>query len=212
MVVKHVSSSGRRRPRSRIGMLFNLSRLCIAFFLGGLTFVVLLTTEDSPIINKRDALKSSEILPESIITEIVQPNSPVFLFGNGSKPSIECRNKFNKLGTWPDSSYNWIRAPQGTSKGVLFGSFYAQESIWRQQHPADCSNVKFLLLSDPIGSSFGSSLHIMSAELATAHTFGRIGIWRSNQKMWVNGEFCGAETSYRCYFERLTSCPLPTLE
>jgi len=61
-----------------------------------------------------------------------------------------------------------------------------------------------------IRSGLGSVLHVLGAELAVAHTLGRIAIWRANQTMWVNGEFCGAETSYLCYFERLTSCPLPT--
>jgi len=105
--------------------------------------VIFTLFKDYPIIVGRNEPQSSEILPASIITEVMHPNNPIFYFGNGSKPSIECSNKFNTLGMWPDTTYNWIQAPTGTSEGVLFGSFYAQESIWKQQHPTDCSDVKF---------------------------------------------------------------------
>ena len=96
-------------------------------------------------------------------------------FPNAEKPrSIISINKtindeVNKYKLWSGvmSSYD---LEQGK---VLYGMYEGLEAIWKNQHPEDCSKVKFLL-AENFEEGFGSELHIQGQKLAIALSLGRV--------------------------------------
>ena len=93
----------------------------------------------------------------------------------------------------------------------LAGNNAVQQKFWDLQHPADCHNARFLILSEYHHSGIGSTLHIRALQFMLGMDTNRVVIddpgivWdhTSTQK-----EYC-ASTGFDCYFLPLSHCSIP---
>lgn len=94
--------------------------------------------------------------------------------------------------------------------------------IWKNQHPSNCSNAKFLISGD-WEQGFGSEMHVYGVGLALALNMNRVFILFPNQmdsgltdkmhsanRHQVDNEFCRSQgkENLECYYEPLTSCKI----
>lgn len=85
---------------------------------------------------------------------------------------------------------------------TMFGLEEAIETIYKHQHPPDCSKAKFLI-SGMFESGFGSELHVIGVGLATAMNLNRVYIMYPNRKMesankWqVDTPFCKKQGKHK---------------
>jgi hypothetical protein len=96
------------------------------------------------------------------------------------------------------------------------------EMIWRNQHPENCSDAKFLISGD-WEQGFGSEIHVYGAGLAIALNMKRVFILIPNQmdsgimdkmhsvnRFQVDTDFCRKQSkeNLECYYEPITSCKI----
>ena len=126
------------------------------------------------------------------------------------------RNKEWKL--WPDL----ISARDMVEDEVMYGFEEGMEAIWKNQHPADCSKVKYLI-SGGFESGFGSELHVIGAGLALALSMNRVYVMLPDQmgstmndkmhsinKFQVDIDFCRNQShlNLECYYEPWSNCTI----
>ncbi|CAL1173823.1 unnamed protein product [Cladocopium goreaui] len=90
---------------------------------------------------------------------------------------------------------------------VLYGTAFAQKTIWEHQHPADCSKTKYMAFyHTPAG--IGSQLHLLGQALALAMHLGRILIIpnKDSQRHFEDPTFCPGEAGWHCWFQHITWC------
>ena len=95
---------------------------------------------------------------------------------------------------------------------TLFGLKHALDTIWKHQHPADCSSAKFLIPTKHNGG-FGSELHVLANPLGLAMDLGRIYLsnpFLNEGSEWeVSNPFCTNQTGhygFDCYYEPWSNC------
>jgi len=109
---------------------------------------------------------------------------------------------------WPDKSYNWAGVTKDRSDDVAFATYYAQNELWKHQHPADCTNKTFGILSAQ-DSGLGSQWHILGALFAITIDAGRIALWGDGMAAgWFDGEHCRNTHGFACFFQDLSNCTL----
>jgi hypothetical protein len=81
--------------------------------------------------------------------------------------------------------------------------------IYEHQHPRDCNNSRYLVITDEWLHGFGSAIHVKSEMLVKAIQMGRVLI-DSHENKWKfsNPSNCN-QGNMSCYFSRITHCTLP---
>eukprot|EP00438_Fugacium_kawagutii_P031850 Skav230346 [mRNA] locus=scaffold25:141106:142296:- [translate_table: standard] len=116
--------------------------------------------------------------------------------------------------SWNFSHYPWHFVKSsgiGTwRRDVLYGTAFAQKTIWEHQHPADCNGAKYLEYYNR-HSGMGSQLHLLGQALALAMHLGRVLILPEKDKkmMFYDPSFCPGEVSWHCWFQHITWCKRP---
>ena len=131
---------------------------------------------------------------------------------NWTLTTKEMLNENNKYKLWPNL-YN-----QSQKSRHLYGFEYAIDAIWRNQHPTNCSEAKFLVVQSTLKSGFGSEIHVLGSYLAHAMNLNRALLLhpKSAFEWQTDVPFCrhgndNAESvvlNTECYFEPLSSCTL----
>eukprot|EP00933_Yihiella_yeosuensis_P027004 TRINITY_DN2094_c2_g1_i1.p1 TRINITY_DN2094_c2_g1~~TRINITY_DN2094_c2_g1_i1.p1 ORF type:complete len:168 (+),score=22.74 TRINITY_DN2094_c2_g1_i1:219-722(+) len=111
---------------------------------------------------------------------------------------------------WDRLRYPWhvgVRRPE--HKADLYGTGWAQQTIWNHQNPPDCSRAKFLVFPT-VRSGIGSNLHVLGQGLAYAMSLGRILVLPAQDpgNGYFDASFCPGKASWECYFLPLTHCPV----
>eukprot|EP00435_Cladocopium_sp_Y103_P056160 s363_g18.t2 len=113
---------------------------------------------------------------------------------------------------WNLSRYPWHIVKYRSSispikREVLYGTAFAQKTIWEHQHPADCSKIKYMAFyHTPAG--IGSQLHLLGQALALAMHLGRILVIpnKDSQRHFEDPTFCPGEAGWHCWFQHITWC------
>lgn len=103
--------------------------------------------------------------------------------------------------------------------GNIYGFREAMEIIWKNQHPTNCANAKYMISSGWQGG-FGSEVHMYGAGLAIALELGRVFISYPpgpvhvgfNDNKWqTKNPFCGEQNKHtlECYYEPWSNCSPP---
>ena len=154
-----------------------------------------------------DAFKTYE--PQCIKTEEE--------FKRQTKPVSQANKDKWKL--WPD-----VISQQDLTEGeTLYGFEEAMEAIWKHQHPANCSDAKYLI-SGGFESGFGSEFHVIGVGLALAMNMNRVFIMfpdkmdsslmdkmsSVNNRFQVDIEYCRKQgkPNLECYYEPWTHCTI----
>jgi hypothetical protein len=119
--------------------------------------------------------------------------------------------EINKWKLWPNLQ------PYSTDYGeVLYGFREAMDVIWKNQHPANCKDAKFLI-SEGWTQGFGSEVHVVGVGLAIALNMNRVYMmnpkgprksedrdnrWQTHNKYCKNRNIFTLE----CYYEPWTNC------
>jgi len=94
----------------------------------------------------------------------------------------------------------------------LYGLKYGLDAIWRNQHPRNCSEAKFLVSGGwPYG--FGSRIHVEGWGLAIAMELGRVFLHHpdGDNIFWeTNNPHCKAQgkLNLECYYHPWSSCTI----
>jgi len=139
-------------------------------------------------------------------------------FKEMTKPVSAANHEKWKL--WPD-----VISKRDLLEGeTMYGFEAGMEAIWKNQHPEDCSNAKFLI-SGGFESGFGSEIHVIGVGLALAMNMGRVYVMfpdrgdsslsdkmNSLNSFQVDNDFCRKQgpgkLSLDCYYEPWSSCTI----
>lgn len=115
---------------------------------------------------------------------------------------------------WPD-----LMTEDDQKNGeVVYGFKQAMDSIWKNQHPPDCSKAKYLIANGFV-SGFGSEIHVVGVGLALAMNMNRVFIMDPagpkatdflNNTWQTRTPFCSDQNkiTLECYFEPWTHCSI----
>lgn len=83
------------------------------------------------------------------------------------------------------------------------------QAIYDHQHPDDCANAKYLVVTSEWVAGFGSAIHVKAMVLLTAISSGRVLIdAEGNRWCFSNPESCKI-ANMACFFAPITHCQLP---
>lgn len=105
--------------------------------------------------------------------------------------------------------YPWAPGVRCTARASarLYGTAWAQDMIYRHQHPANCTRTRFLALRQR-PSGIGSNLHVLGQALALAMNLGRVLVLADPDPrfLWHNRSFCRGAVSWECWFLPMSGC------
>lgn len=96
---------------------------------------------------------------------------------------------------------------------LLYGIDIAMQTIWKNQHPDNCSASKFLI-SGNWGSGFGSNIHVDGGILGLSMNLGRVYLQNPIQHphvQWqIDSNFCRMQKklNLECYYHSWSSCTI----
>jgi hypothetical protein len=111
---------------------------------------------------------------------------------------------------WDSIRYPWLypktRNSGDTKKSILYGTAFAQKTIWEHQNPKDCSNKTLAIVNDHLGG-FGAHVHALGAKLSHVMQAGKILVHEASF-LFADKGICGeaAKQRWECVFEPLSSC------
>lgn len=113
---------------------------------------------------------------------------------------------------WNSATYPWrqeVRRQHHTD--ALWGTAYAQQQIWKHQHPADCTKVKGYLMIINQFSGAGSNLMGVAEGLGLAMASGFVLVHAPKGTMWTSAKYCNRRdlTNWACWLQPLSNCTVP---
>jgi hypothetical protein len=144
----------------------------------------------------------------------------------GCEKEIQSHGHVSPAATWGDKRKLWhnVSSSYDEAHGDTMFGFNEEifEKIWQNQHPANCSEAKFLVSGD-WEQGFGSEMHVYGVGLALAINMNRVFIIVPNSmgaiftdkmgsvnRHHVDNQFCRKQgrENLGCYYEPFTSCSI----
>lgn len=129
------------------------------------------------------------------------------LVGNDKRQLDDCPDWPAELQIWRSQNAASLNQQKNNKGKVMPYTLEALQTIWRHQHPADCSKAMFLIFKHWV-SGIGSSIHLQSMYLRAALDSGRILVEEPGHFL-TDTPYCGSNrTLGTCYLHPLTNCTL----
>jgi hypothetical protein len=151
-------------------------------------------------------------------------NYPKNCHSNLHSEQVKVPNKdfMNKIGLWP----NLVSTYYAKHGEVMYGFAEGIEHAWKHQHPANCSQMQFLVVEAGWDQGFGSETHVIGSGLAVAMNMNRVYVLRLNKEntdefklkrnyaFEIDTSFCREQKkmSLECYYLPWSSCTMKDVE